>query len=337
MVTINHDGIITDVNTATENATGLHRSQIIGTDFCEYFTEPERAREAYRLVRQDGVLKDYPLIMRHSSSSEMEVLYNATVYRNAEGEIDGVFAAAREITKIRRLEEKLRKAEQMKLLGQLTTGVAHEVRNPLNAIMAVTEALFMEIGDNPEYNPYMTHIRSQVERLSSLMTDLLELGKPVDDSRLTHVSISAILSEVLTAWQHSPLKDKCTIHRFQPSSAKQCYIMADMNKIQQVFYNILENACEYSPEGSEIHFFISSPRENFVTIRIIDQGPGISPHNCERVFEPFFTTRKGAIGLGLCIAKHVLSLHHGEIILKNNEPAPGLTAEIKLPLAEEKI
>jgi PAS domain S-box-containing protein len=336
LVAINQEGKITDVNGATEKATGLSRTRLIGSDFSEYFTDTAKAREGYCLVLKNGLVKDYALTLLHASGATMEVLYNAAVYRNAAGEIQGVFAAARDITERKQLEERLRRAEQMKLLGQLTSGVAHEVRNPLNAIMAVTEALFQEIGDNPEYGPYMVHIRSQVERLSVLMTDLLELGKPMDNSRLSRISIASILTNVLSIWEHSPLKDKCIIHRLQPSSARQWYVMADLYKIQQVFYNLLENACQHSPQGGEIHFFISSPRGNCITVRIVDQGPGIPCQNTERVFEPFFTTRKGGIGLGLSIVKHVLALHHGEITLKNNEPPPGLTAEIWLPLAAEE-
>ena len=335
LVSISPEGRITDVNAAMEKATGLIRSQIMGTDFSNYFADPAKAREGFALALKAGLVRDQALTLLHVSGRTMDVLYNAAVYRDAAGEIQGIFAAARDITERKRLEERLRKAEQMKLLGQLTSGVAHEVRNPLNAIMAVTEALFEEIGDNPDYNPYMVHIRSQVERLSALMTDLLELGKPINESRLVRISLSSILTNVLSAWQHSPLKDKCVIHRLQPSSARQWYVLADPGKIQQVFYNLLENACQNGPPGSDIHFFISSPRENIVTVRVVDQGPGIPHQNTERVFEPFFTTRKGGIGLGLSIVKHVLALHHGEIVLRNNEPPPGLTAEIRLPLAAE--
>lgn len=336
LVAINHEGKITDVNRASETATGLNRVDMIGTDFSDYFTKPGRAREGYRLALQKGVVKDYALTLQNISGDTMEVLYNAAVYRNAAGEVQGVFAAVRDITKVKDLEEQLRNAEQMKLLAQLTAGVAHEVRNPLNAIMVVAEALFQEIGDNPEYSSYMTHIQNQVRRLSGLMTNLLELGQPIQQDRLTRVDIATLLTGVLTAWQQSTLKDKCVIHRLQPARAKEWHILADLPKIQQVFIHLLENAYEHSPQGGEIHIIICSPLKNYVTLRIVDQGPGISPQNAERVFEPFFTTLQGRIGLGLCFAKHVLALHRGEVTLKNNESAPGLAAEVRLPLAMEE-
>ncbi len=107
LVTISAEGKITDVNKATEEATGLSRRQLIGSDFSNYFTEPEKARTGYQQVFTEGFVKDYPLAIRHVSGKITDVLYNATVYRNEAGEIQGVFAAARDITERKRAEEKL--------------------------------------------------------------------------------------------------------------------------------------------------------------------------------------------------------------------------------------
>ena len=107
LVTISKDGRITDVNQATETATGLSRGSLIGSDFSNYFTEPEKARQGYRSVFAEGAVRDYPLALRHASGSLMHVLYNATVFRNEAGEVEGVFAAARDITKRKQAEEEL--------------------------------------------------------------------------------------------------------------------------------------------------------------------------------------------------------------------------------------
>jgi PAS domain S-box-containing protein len=105
LVTISAEGKVTDVNRATELATGVPRDQLIGSDFSDYFTEPEKAREGYRQVFEIGSVKDYPLSIRHTSGDIIEVLYNAAVYRNEAGEVQGVFAAARDITERKRAEE----------------------------------------------------------------------------------------------------------------------------------------------------------------------------------------------------------------------------------------
>jgi PAS domain S-box-containing protein len=110
LVTISADGKITDANKSTEEATGFSRDQLIGRDFSDYFTDPEGARKSYRRVFTEGFVIDYPLAIRHKSGKITDVLYNATVYRNEAGEIQGIFAAARDITERKKTQEALRKA-----------------------------------------------------------------------------------------------------------------------------------------------------------------------------------------------------------------------------------
>jgi PAS domain S-box-containing protein len=111
LVTISKEGKITDLNKATEDVTGYSRTELIGTDFSNYFTEPEMARTGYQKVFTEGLVKDYQLAIRHKSGRITDVLYNATTYRNAKGDVQGVFAAARDITERKKVEEELRKSE----------------------------------------------------------------------------------------------------------------------------------------------------------------------------------------------------------------------------------
>lgn len=113
LVTINAVGKISDVNSATELATGSCRDKLIGSDFCEYFTEPEKARAGYLQVFKDGFVTDYPLAIRHTSGKITDVLYNAAVYRDEAGNIAGIFAAARDITEYKRIESELKQAREI--------------------------------------------------------------------------------------------------------------------------------------------------------------------------------------------------------------------------------
>lgn len=122
LVTISPDGQITDVNRATEMVTGVPREKLVGSDFSDYFADPEKAREGYREVFLKGSVKDYPLAIRHVSGKVMYVLYNATVYRNEAGEVQGIFAAARDITERKAAEEERRRLAMA--IDQVAEGVS---------------------------------------------------------------------------------------------------------------------------------------------------------------------------------------------------------------------
>jgi signal transduction histidine kinase len=235
------------------------------------------------------------------------------------------------------MDEQLRSAHEISLLGTLASGVAHEVRNPLNGILAISEALFQSIGDNKEYLPYLEHIRNQVHRLSALMKDLLDLGKPLMQSEFMPHPLDELIRTVIDTFRHSSAHKMRTIDFVSAPSAGVCLVMANSTKLQQVFFNLLENACDHSPENEPVVVEISRPEELFVVVRVVDRGKGIPPELIDRVFEPFFTTRKGGTGLGLSIVKHIVEMHLGAISLSNNTPPPGLTVEVRLPhFAEQK-
>ena len=153
LVTISVEGTITDVNKATEDVTGFSREELIGSDFSNYFTEPEKARKGYQKVFTKGFVRDYPLTISHKSGRITNVLYNATVYRNDAGEIQGVFAAARDVTERKRAEEALKRArDELELKVEERTHdlqeeieeravTEEELRRTANELMEITEEL----------------------------------------------------------------------------------------------------------------------------------------------------------------------------------------------------
>ena len=157
LVTIGQDGKITDANEATELITGVLREQLIGDEFSNYFTDPEKAREGYQTVLAEGFVKDYPLTIQHISGKTTDVLYNASVYKNEYGETQGVFAAAHDITERKRAEEALRASElfNKSILNSLTAHIA--VLNENGVIIAVNEAWkkFARENNSPDSEAYL--------------------------------------------------------------------------------------------------------------------------------------------------------------------------------------
>jgi PAS domain S-box-containing protein len=256
-------------------------------------------------------------------------------------QLSGVVHVVRDITErkmseeaLRESEEKLRNAQKMEAIGSLVAGVAHEVRNPLNSIMAVTDALLKYHGENQEFKQLFFHIRSQVNRLSELMRDLLELGKPIEPLNMQRIDLAETCSAAVALWnQSSPYKTH-KVRVMKPSDAGPIEVIAESQRLKQVILNLLENASQHSPEGSEIRLVIQKPLAGKCKVRVVDLGPGVPEEFLPRVFQPFFSTRRGGTGLGLSIIKNIVESYGGSVLILNDDPPPGCVVEVTLPLAE---
>ncbi len=232
----------------------------------------------------------------------------------------------------KRLEAQLLQSEEMRMLGQLTSGVAHEVRNPLSAISAIAEALFRRLGDNPQFDPFRRHLDNQVKRLSTLMEELLVLGRPVRQAEFRLHKVLDLVELALDCWQQAPhAKERCVRVEAMPD-VEDAHVKANAEKIHQVLVNLLDNATHHSPPSEEILIIIDRPEEHRVRLCVVDRGCGIPPHLLPRLMDPFFTTRKGGSGLGLSIVRHLVESHGGTVRIHNSDPGPGTTVELRFPL-----
>ncbi len=230
-----------------------------------------------------------------------------------------------------KLSASLASAQKMEVIGKLSGGVAHEVRNPLNAIMAISDALASDLGEDPEYKEFLYHMRLQVERLSTLMNDMLDLGKPVERMYFREDKVSDICSSVMDLWQHSPMNKTCKVEIDMAQEAADAVLVSDSERLQQVFLNLLENAAQHSPEGSVVDFQILPPEDGIIRILVQDSGIGMQ-EDVDRIFEPFYSTRRGGTGLGLSIVKHFIESHNGTVSACNREHAQGFVVEVRLPV-----
>lgn len=329
-----------DINPAGVRLFGYNsREEMLGPNVQrELFSSAEDWLRYRAALERDGFVKNFELMLRKKSGEKLNVLETTSAVRNEHHEITGFRGIIRDITELqqvqeaeKKLQEKLRDAEALEKMGRLVSGVAHEVRNPLTSILAVTELLERDFSSNLQYRPLIGGIRTQVTRLAALMRDLLELGKPVDESRMARNSLAALCASTADLWKQT---DTTRTHRliYDCSGAGEPYVWMDSSKIQQVLINLLDNASQHSPAGSVIRMVLTQSNGS-AGICIEDEGAGIPGQNLSRLFTPFFTTRKGGVGLGLSLVKHFVEMHGGKISAWNNKPRPGSTFEVILPLS----
>ena len=347
LLTIGTDGRITDVNMATEEVTGRPREDLIGTDFCDYFTNPEAARFGYKKVFEDGSVRDHPLEIRHVNGHTTPVLYNASVYPDENGNVIGVFAAARDITELKHLEEQLLQSQKMEAVGQLAGGVAHDLNNILTVIYGYCSVLQMKLEKDSPLRHEADQIYAAAERAANLTRSLLAFSRKQIMSPKT-INLNEVVTNVVKLLSRIIGED---IELGTVLTANPLNIFADRGQIEQILMNLATNSRDAMPDGGK--FTIETKFEEidegfiqthgygtageYIVISVSDTGKGMDAETCNRIFEPFFTTKEvgQGTGLGLSIVYGVVKQHNGYIDV-SSKAGHGTTFNIYLPRVYEE-
>lgn len=332
LTTISAKGKITDVNQATIEVTGLSREKLIGTDFSDYFTEPERARQGYQQVFDKGLVSDYPLTIRRKDGKIIDVLYNAVVYKDDKGNVLGVFAAARDVTLLKKAETELEKARRLADIGTLAATVAHELRNPLAAIGLSAWHIKKMIKD-PRIETDLNTIGRRISEADQIINNILSYSK-IKISRFQVVKINSILKECIDEamgrFPGQTIAVNVKIDRTEDLS-----IEADPLQMKEVFNNIINNAFDAINKNTGIIDVESCVNESIVSILIKDNGEGIEREHLKKIFDPFFTTKTKGTGLGLAVCNLAIRLHNGSITIESDK-GKGTAVTITLPIRRQK-
>jgi signal transduction histidine kinase len=232
-----------------------------------------------------------------------------------------------------RLESSLRRAETMSAMGALVAGVAHEVRNPLFAIQSVLDAMEARFGERTDLQRYFPVLRDEAGRLTRLMQELMEYGKPLN-RELTPGPVGDILSEALRHNEVLAATNGVRLVGRIPGTLPP--VRLDHDRLLRVFQNLLENAIQHSRPSDEVVLETRMPGTNgkrWIECLVADSGPGFPVDDLPHVFEPFFTRRRGGTGLGLSIVQQIAHEHGGDIVAANR-PAGGALMTVRLPVCE---
>ena len=325
-------GIITDVNKQMEALTGCTRDELIGAPLKNYFTDPERAEAGIRRVLSEKKLTDYELTARARDGKETVVSYNATTFYDRDRKLQGVFAAARDVTERKRLDQVLHEknvelesarfvAEKANLAkSEFLSSMSHELRSPLNAILGFSQ--LMESGSPPPTPSQKASIDQILQAgwyLLELINEILDLAL-IESGKLSLSLEPMSLPEVMLDCQAmiEPQVRKSGIRITFPQFDSPCFVNADRTRVKQVLINLLSNAIKYNRVGGTIEVTCRAVTADRLRISVQDSGEGLSPEKLAQLFQPFNRLGQEAsaeegTGIGLVVSKRLVELMAGEI------------------------
>jgi len=326
-------GTIKRSNQAAEQIVGISAEQILGKTVSQLGEHQpwKKAIELIENIRENPAPAAEEVKCEATGKTWAITLYHVNEFGSA-GE--RAILIAQDITKRAELEASLRQSEMMSLLGSLVAGVAHEVRNPLFGISSILDAFETRFSDRTEYLRYTNVLRDEIGRLTLLMEELLEYGKPFR-GELYLVSMEEMVARSVRACM--PAADVAHVNlesRVEDSLPK---IRIDRRRLSKVFVNLIENAIQHSPQNSTVAIEahrLNDGNHEWVQCAIRDSGAGILPEDMPKIFEPFFSKRRGGTGLGLAIAQRIMQEHGGKLVAGNN-PEGGACMIARFPIPVE--
>ena len=351
LFTISPAGKITDMNNASVSITGVSRENLTGTDFFDYFTDPQKARKVYREVFAKGFVADYPLTIKDHKLTD--VLLNGSVYKDEQGKVLGVVVVARDITDQKRIETELTEAmvfaelatataEEAKIKAESATRIAenavkakqqflsnmsHEIRTPMNAIIGFTKVL-LKTDLSAKQKEYLTAIKMSGDALIVLINDILDLAK-VDAGKMIFeqtpfkmaLSISAMLHLFEAKVQEKNLELIIEYDKKIPT-----VLVGDPVRLHQIILNLVSNAVKFTSKGTitvNVNLLSEDEKKATIEFAVSDTGIGISGDKIAKIFENFQQATSGTArlyggtGLGLAIVKQLVEPQGGSIRVKS--------------------
>ena len=332
IMTTNPLGLISDVNQQMEALTGCTRDELIGEPFKNYFTDQARAEAAITRALDEGKVTNYELTAYHKDGRQTVVSYNATTFHDREQRLQGVFAAARDVTERKQFEHTLQennvelelakaaaeKANRAK--SEFLSSMSHELRTPLNAILGFAQLI--ESGEpvlTPTQKISIDQILQSGWYLLRLINEILDLAL-IESGKVSLSQESMSMSEVFEDCRAmmEPQADQRRIQMTFPDVGRVFYVFADRTRVKQVLINLLSNAIKYNRENGAVIIQCQKTAEKRIRVTVQDTGSGLSPKQLSRLFQPFNRLGREAgteegTGIGLVVTRQLVELMGGSM------------------------
>jgi len=345
VIALDQQGIINLFNPAAQNYIGMSEKQCLGRLFFERFGHQKiLCKLAHTALDKGRSISDHEaVVLRMPGTKPRPVSTTVSPIFASNGTQEGAVIILRDLTQVRTLEETLKRADRLSMVGTMAAGLAHEIKNPLGGIKGAAQLLQMELGKDNELQEYTELMIRETERVNRIIEELLDLSRPRKSETGT-VNISQVLDEIVMLQKQAVAdRDISFKLRLDPSIPD---ISGDRDLLVRLFLNLIKNAGEASPNGervtiesridSEYHMsFPGAKPTPMVLITIRDNGPGIPQKQLDQIFTPFFTTKDGGSGLGLPICQKIVT-DHGGFLQFNNRADGGTAVKVSLPLISNR-
>jgi len=317
------------VSASVEGFVGRPRGEMLGHTVSEIFTLENRLG---RLVL--GCFERHqPLSGREVESESGARVQVSLDFIEERGERIGALITLRDAESVRRIEDEIELSRRLAAIGRLTSGVAHEVKNPINAIVVHLEVLRQKLQQlDPDTRRHIDVIGSEIQRLDRVVQTLVDFTRPVD-LRLADLDLRRLVDEVVVLAQPDAERHGVSIVRDLPRESLPVKIDADL--VKQAVLNIVLNGVQAMPGGGELTL-VGSRADEEAQLEVRDQGSGIPQEVRDKIFNLYFTTKKNGSGIGLAMAYRVMQLHNGSVAYDSVE-GQGTTFRLRLPLAMPEV
>jgi PAS domain S-box-containing protein len=328
VIAVDRDRKIITFNRVAEEIFSFKREEVINKDYSKIFTRDECLID--EVLNSGKSIREIERRLKLRSGEEKYLVFGASTLSDEKGEVQGAVAVIHDITELKKYEEEAKRAERLSTLGNLAAGVAHEIRNPLNAISIAAQRLkneFVPEKDQQEYQNFTQTILKEIKRLDQTINQFLSLAK-AQKLNLENTEMSSLFSEVINLMEIEAKEKGITINR---ELTGQLELKIDREEMKKALVNIILNGIQAMSSGGKMNLFamMDSSGKEYI-IRIKDSGPGIPEENLTRIFQPYFTTKDKGTGLGLAIAYRIINDHKGKIEVES-EVGKGTTFTIRLP------
>ena len=340
VIGLDRRGHIALVNPKFSALTGASQQEATGESLIDrWIADPDRARyrDAVESVARTGQPAEVEAGLVVPAQGKRILRWNLSAEGNAAergGEGGLVFGVGADVTERRALERRAANAEALSTMGTLALGLAHEIRNPLNAAVLQMHLLGRQVDREVKDDKQRASMRDRVQivvgeikRLGRLLTEFLDLARPRGLARES-VSLAELIDGVIELHKEEAKQKGVIIQRSEGYDALPP-VLGDREKLRQVFVNLVVNAIEATPSGGGIQISARAAIDR-VVVEVTDTGSGISETELVRIFDPFFTTKPGGTGLGLSIVRKILEQHDGVIHIRSAESG-GTTVQVELP------